>query len=193
MKCFSKARIPTDIGNFTMMCFAEEEEDRMPHVVLRKEMAEAYDKALPVRIHSECLTGDLFGSHRCDCGEQLDASLAYIHEHGGLLIYLRQEGRGIGLINKLKAYELQDKGLDTAEANLHLGFEIDERDYKDAITILQSLDVQRIKLITNNPEKIAAFDNSDIVIEERIPIVMKEKSENRRYFETKRKLLGHLF
>lgn len=164
----------------------------MPHVVLMKEGTKL-EEPIPVRIHSECLTGDLFGSHRCDCGEQLEASLEYIDDNGGLLIYLRQEGRGIGLINKLKAYELQDKGLDTAEANIHLGFEIDEREYKDALTILQQLGVKQIKLLTNNPEKIAAFENSNIVITERIPLVMKEKSENRRYFETKRKLLGHLF
>ncbi|HKK87497.1 MAG TPA: GTP cyclohydrolase II [Saprospiraceae bacterium] len=192
MKCYSKARIPTDFGTFIMMCFAQNEHDRMPHVVLMKEGTKL-EEPIPVRIHSECLTGDLFGSHRCDCGEQLEASLEYIDDNGGLLIYLRQEGRGIGLINKLKAYELQDKGLDTAEANIHLGFEIDEREYKDALTILQQLGVKQIKLLTNNPEKIAAFENSNIVITERIPLVMKEKSENRRYFETKRKLLGHLF
>lgn len=192
MKCFSKARIPTDFGSFVMMCFAEDENDRMPHVVLMKEGTDL-GKAIPVRIHSECLTGDLFGSHRCDCGEQLAASLQYIAEHGGLLVYLRQEGRGIGLINKLKAYELQDKGLDTAEANLHLGFEIDEREYKDALTILKELGVHEVRLLTNNPEKIAAFENSPIEIKERVPLVMKEKSENMRYFETKRRLLGHLF
>ena len=192
MKCFSKARIPTDFGNFVMMCFAEDENDRMPHVVIMKEGTELA-KAIPVRIHSECLTGDLFGSHRCDCGEQLAASLQYIAEHGGLLVYLRQEGRGIGLINKLKAYELQDKGLDTAEANLHLGFEIDEREYNDALTILKELGVHEVRLLTNNPEKIAAFENSHIEIKERVPLVMKEKSENMRYFETKRRLLGHLF
>lgn len=192
MKCYSQARIPTDFGSFIMKCFAEIEDDRMPHIVLMREGTD-WEGSIPVRIHSECITGDLFGSHRCDCGEQLEASLEYISEHGGLLIYLRQEGRGIGLINKLKAYELQDKGLDTAEANLHLGFEIDEREYNDAITILQQLEVNRIKLLTNNPEKIAAFDKSGIKIEERIPLVIKEKSENKKYFETKRNLMGHLF
>jgi GTP cyclohydrolase II len=192
MKCYSKAEIPGKYGNFNMMCFSDREDDRMPHIVIQKKLANT-KSAVPVRIHSECLTGDLFGSYRCDCGEQLIASLEYIEQNGGVLIYLRQEGRGIGIINKLKAYQLQDQGMDTAEANLHLGFEIDERDYQDAIEILGLLDIEQIRLITNNPEKIKAFDDANIQLVDRIPLVMTEREENAKYFETKRRLLGHLF
>ena len=145
-----------------------------------------------VRVHSECITGDVFGSTRCDCGEQLDASLKHINQHGGVLIYLRQEGRGIGLVNKLKAYNLQDEGFDTIVANHQLGFATDLRSYEAAITILKSFGIQRINLMTNNPEKLDAFENSGIHVESRIPIVISPVADNERYLQTKKDGMGHM-
>lgn len=162
-----------------------------PHLALvhsRTQMSEA----VPVRIHSECLTGDLFHSLKCDCGEQLHASLDYIQEHGGILIYLRQEGRGIGLINKLQAYNLQAQGLDTIEANVHLGFKPDQRDFGISVQILEDLHVSVIDLLTNNPEKISAIDESSIQLRSRIPVVIPPLSENEKYMEVKAKIMGHL-
>jgi len=145
-----------------------------------------------VRIHSECITGDLFGSTRCDCGEQLKASLDYIHEYGGMLIYLRQEGRGIGLVNKLKAYNLQDEGFDTVVANHQLGFATDLRNYDAALAILNQFGIKRIQLMTNNPEKLHAFETSGVSVESRIPLVIPAVSENERYLQTKKDSLGHM-
>ena len=130
---------------------------------------------------------------RCDCGEQLDQALAAIGEApAGILIYLRQEGRGIGLLNKLRAYNLQDDGLDTVEANIHLGFEPDERDYSVAVDILEDLGVMAIRLLTNNPNKVAAFERSRVRVIERVPLVVSETAENAIYLETKRRRLGHM-
>ncbi len=155
---------------------------------------EKFDPSQPVlvRIHSECMTGDLFGSHRCDCGEQLDQSLHLVAGRGGVVIYLRQEGRGIGLINKLKAYNLQDQGLNTADANTHLGFEVDARQYDLALEILSDLGIRQIHLLTNNPDKIEAIEHSDIEIVSRVPLIIPPRTENRAYLETKRALMGHL-
>ena len=163
----------------------------MPHVAL---VAEGVDVSKPVtiRIHSECLTGDLFGSKRCDCGEQLQKSLEIIAKEKGVLIYLRQEGRGIGLINKLKAYQLQDVGLNTIDANTHLGFEADSRHYDIAIDILKELKIAQIHLLTNNPEKIAAFEEEDIEVVQRIPLITTPLPENEAYLNTKKDILGHL-
>ena len=144
-----------------------------------------------VRIHSECITGDLFHSQRCDCGIQLDLSMDRIHKDKGVLIYLRQEGRGIGLINKLKAYNKQDEGLDTIEANLALGLDIDYRKYQKAIDILEDLGIKSINLLTNNPDKIKAFGDSDISIEKRIPLEVEANKNNRKYLQTKKTGLGH--
>jgi len=186
----AEARIPTPFGDFTMIAYAENPSERMPHLAF---VAEGFDPhgVVPVRIHSECMTGDVFGSRRCDCGEQLDHSLQYTAEHGGVVVYLRQEGRGIGLINKLKAYNLQDIGLNTAEANTHMGFEVDARQYECAVFILQDLGISRIALMTNNPEKVDALRRSPIQVADRIPMVIEPHPDNRHYLQTKQDLMGH--
>ncbi len=191
MKRQAEARIPTRVGNFTMIAYAASANERMPHLAL---LADGFDpsKPVPVRIHSECMTGDVFGSRRCDCGEQLDASLRIAAERGGLVIYLRQEGRGIGLINKLKAYNLQDLGLNTAEANTHLGFDVDSRQYECAVFILQDLGIEAVELITNNPDKVEALRRSPVRVAARLPLIIKPHDENRDYLVTKQELMGHL-
>jgi GTP cyclohydrolase II len=191
MKKQAEARIPTRAGNFTLIAYAHRADERMPHLAV---VAEGFDpsRPTPVRIHSECLTGDVFGSRRCDCGEQLDTALHLIAQQGGVLIYLRQEGRGIGLINKLKAYNLQDQGLNTAEANTHLGFDVDARQYECAVFILQDLGIRQVELITNNPDKVEALRRSPIEVIGRIPLVIPPHDDNRRYLVTKQELMGHL-
>jgi GTP cyclohydrolase II len=186
-----QTELPTKWGIFTVYAYADSPEDMQPHLALVHSRTQMSD-AVPVRIHSECLTGDLFHSLKCDCGEQLHASLDYIQEHGGILIYLRQEGRGIGLINKLQAYNLQAQGLDTIEANVHLGFKPDQRDFGIAVQILEDLHVGVIDLLTNNPEKISAIDESSIELRSRIPLVIQPLSENEKYMEVKAKIMGHL-
>ena len=192
MKRQSQALIPIPEGDFQLCAYAESKEDQMPHLALYSDAMDL-TKTINVRIHSECLTGDLFGSKRCDCGEQLERSLQIISNTNGILIYLRQEGRGIGLIEKLKAYQLQDKGMNTIDANLHLGFEIDERSYEDAISILMDIGVQKINLLTNNPEKIKAFDDSGIELVDRLALVTDPLEENEGYLDVKKNILGHLF
>lgn len=187
-----KAHLPTKWGDFELYSYAENHDETQPHLALVHKDMDA-NTIVPVRIHSECLTGDLLGSLRCDCGEQFEASMEYISQYHGVLVYLRQEGRGIGLINKLDAYNLQDEGLSTIEANIHLGFEPDERDFDIAITILKDLNINRIDLLTNNPEKIAAIDHSDIVLHSRIPLIIPSKRENESYLKVKANEMGHLF
>ncbi|MBK8556838.1 MAG: GTP cyclohydrolase II [Lewinellaceae bacterium] len=191
MKRQAEARIPSLYGNFTMMAYAKDAAEKMPHIAM---VAEGFDPAtpVPVRIHSECMTGDVFGSRRCDCGEQLDASLRIAAEKGGVVIYLRQEGRGIGLINKLKAYNLQDTGLNTAEANTHLGFDVDARQYECAVFIPQDLGITQVELITNNPEKVAALQHSPITVVNRIPVIIAPHADNKDYLQAKQELMGHL-
>ncbi|TNE47897.1 MAG: GTP cyclohydrolase II [Bacteroidetes bacterium] len=186
----AEARIPTRVGNFTMIAYADSAQEPMPHVAF---VAEGFDptKPVPVRIHSECMTGDVFGSRRCDCGEQLDASMHIAAEQGGVVVYLRQEGRGIGLINKLKAYNLQETGLNTAEANTHLGFDVDARQYECAIYILQDLGISQVELITNNPDKVEALRRSPVEVTAVIPLVMEPHDDNRHYLVTKQQLMGH--
>lgn len=146
------------------------------------------------RVHSECLTGDVMGSQRCDCRDQLLTSMKIIEEEGeGVLLYLRQEGRNIGLTEKIRAYALQDLGLDTVDANIHLGYKPDERDYGIAASILNNLQVKSIKLLTNNPEKIRQLSNAGIRIDERLPLIMEPTEYSRAYLETKTKRSGHLF
>ncbi len=187
----AEAVIPTPYGRFNMIAYADSAEEYAPHLAL---VHEDVDPAQPVviRIHSECITGDLFGSQRCDCGEQLHYSLRTAAERGGAVLYLRQEGRGIGIINKLKAYRLQDEGLDTIEANVHLGLEVDARQYGIAVAMLRDLKIPRIHLLTNNPEKIDAIADSSVEIVSRLPIIIPARTENREYLATKEKDMGHL-
>ncbi len=184
--------MPTKWGNFKMIAYAKSGDDSQPHIAM---VHENFDKNSTVllRIHSECLTGDLFGSNRCDCGEQLDKSLRQAALEGGIVIYLRQEGRGIGIINKLKAYNLQDKGFNTAEANVELGHDVDSRNYDEAIEILKDLGVKSVRLLTNNPLKIKAVEDSPIVLHERVPLIIRAKRENEAYLKTKKEFMGHLF
>lgn len=146
-----------------------------------------------VRIHSECMTGDVFGSIRCECGEQLDFAMNWFGQKGGVLIYLRQEGRGIGLVNKMHSYNLQDQGYNTKEANEMLGFHQDARDYREAIEILEDLGIRKIRLMTNNPNKIIGFQRSNIEVVERIPIEIEPHIENINYLKTKKWEMGHIF
>ncbi|MFQ5447496.1 MAG: GTP cyclohydrolase II [Saprospiraceae bacterium] len=187
----AEAVLPTDWGNFNIIAYAGSPDDPAPHVALVHENFEPSGTVL-VRIHSECMTGDLFGSHRCDCGEQLEKALELAAAEGGVVIYLRQEGRGIGLINKLKAYNLQDQGLNTADANTHLGFEIDARQYDLAVEILNDLGIRSIHLLTNNPLKIEAIEHSSIEIVSRMPLIIEPRKENHFYLKTKSELMGHL-
>ncbi len=190
MKRQAEAEIPTPYGTFQMIAYAETPEDNRPHIAL---VSSINTNEIPlVRVHSECLTGDIFASARCDCGEQLHAALLQIGKEGGALIYLRQEGRGIGLINKLKAYQLQDKGFDTAEANVHLGFDIDERDYTSAKIILDDLNITQVRLMTNNPDKIDSLKNNQIDVVERIPVIIEPNDNNIGYLQTKQTIMGHL-
>jgi GTP cyclohydrolase II len=188
----AEAVIPTPWGNFSMIAFSEEASDWMPHLALVHENFDTNQPVL-VRIHSECITGDLFGSKRCDCGEQLDRALELTAAKGGIVLYLRQEGRGIGLINKLKAYNLQDNGLNTMDANVHLGLEVDARQYDVAIKMLELLGVKKIRLLTNNPEKIEAFESSKITIVERVPLIIEPNEDNLSYLKTKADDMGHMF
>lgn len=192
MRTQAEAMIPTPWGNFRMIAFADKPDNWMPHLALVHENFDPQKPAL-VRIHSECITGDLFHSKRCDCGEQLYKALEMTAQAGGIVIYLRQEGRGIGLINKLKAYNLQDLGLNTVDANVHLGLEIDARDYQIAIDMLLSIGVKQIQLLTNNPDKIEALENSPIQVVSRIALVVEPQKENYNYLKTKKEELGHLF
>lgn len=188
---FSEALIPTDWGDYLMSAYASEESEPMPHIVLKHPDMDP-SQEITVRVHSECITGDLFHSNRCDCGEQLTASMKQITQDKGMLIYLRQEGRGIGIINKLRAYNKQDEGLDTIEANIVLGFDVDDRDFSLAVDILVNEGVSKIKLMTNNPQKISSIDNGRIKITERMPIEIPAKKENENYLKTKKFGLGHL-
>ena len=184
------ARIPTSYGEFTAIAFREKLTGK-EHVALVLGDVDGADNIL-VRVHSECLTGDVFHSLRCDCGEQLEQALAQIEEEGsGVLLYMAQEGRGIGLLNKLRAYELQEQGLDTVEANLELGFPADARDYGIGNQILADLGLTTIRILTNNPKKLVGIDGFGLTVVEQLPIEISPQAENRRYLATKRAKLGH--
>jgi len=183
------ARLPTAFGEFTITVYRDGKGQE--HLAVR--MGDLTGAPVLVRIHSECLTGDVFGSVRCDCGEQLQAALRHIAQEGrGLLLYLRQEGRGIGLNNKIRAYALQDQGMDTVEANLHLGFPADARCYSDAAAILKDQGVRSVRLVTNNPEKVKALETRGIVVAERVRYEIQPRQENYSYLQTKAAKLGHL-
>ncbi len=185
-----RVQMPTRYGVFELIAFKQLNTGDI-HMALKKgEWTE--DDAVLVRVHSSCLTGDILGSLRCDCGEQLHAAMQMIEEAGrGLVLYMNQEGRGIGLLNKLKAYKLQEEGMDTVEANLHLGFGVDERDYGVGAQILRKLGIGKIKLISNNPRKRAGLSGYGLEITERVPIEMVPNLYNKKYLVTKRDKMGH--
>ncbi len=183
-------RLPTEYGEFQAVAY-EEVLTGKQHVALVKGDVAGAENVL-VRVHSECLTGDVFHSQRCDCGEQLELALRRIEEEGmGVLLYLAQEGRGIGLLNKLRAYELQESGLDTVEANLELGFAADQREYGIGSQMLADLGLTTIRVLTNNPKKISGIAGFGLTVVSQEPIEVAPNSENRRYLETKREKLGH--
>lgn len=188
----SSTKLSTEFGgDFTAIAYSNDVDDSI-HVALLKGEIKNDDEVL-VRVHSECLTGDVFGSKRCDCGGQLHKAMEMIDEEGkGVILYMRQEGRGIGLVNKLKAYELQDKGLDTVEANIQLGFKPDLRDYGIGAQILVDLGVRKMRLMTNNPKKIVGLEGYGLKVVERVPIEIKPHERNLVYLRTKKKKLGHI-
>jgi len=187
----STTKLPTEFGEFTVIAYSNEVDSNV-HLALVKGEIKPEDDVL-VRVHSECLTGDVFGSRRCDCGEQLHRAMEMINERGqGVMLYMRQEGRGIGLVNKLKAYELQDKGLDTVEANIKLGFKADLRDYGVGAQILVDLGVRKMRLMTNNPKKIVGLEGYGLKMVERVPMETSPHERNLVYLKTKKKKLGHM-
>ena len=192
VRLYAETNLPTEFGLFRVAVFLEESSQKEHLAIIRGEIQGK--KNLLIRVHSECFTGEVLHSLKCDCKQQLDRALDLIVRRGkGVVLYLRQEGRGIGIINKLKAYNLQDLGLNTVDANIHLGLEVDARQYDIAVEMLKELNVQRINLLTNNPDKIEAFDHSGIEVIARVPLVIPPREENRNYLETKQRELGHFF
>lgn len=185
----AKANIPTQFGKFTVYGFLEHKTGKEHLAIVAGEIDAR--KRIPVRIHSECWTGDVLGSLKCDCRQQLEAALTHVGEHGGMVLYLRQEGRGIGLLNKLKAYALQEQGMDTVEANHALGFPDDLRSYECAVEMLKFFGIHQVKLLTNNPKKIGALELAGIEVE-RERHQLESNPHNLRYLKTKAKKSGHL-
>ncbi len=186
------ATLPTAFGGDFKFIVYENDVDEMKHVALVKGEITPEDAVL-VRVHSECMTGDVFGSMRCDCGDQLHTAMEIINEAGkGVIVYMHQEGRGIGLVNKVKAYDLQEHGRDTVEANIELGFKEDLRDYGIGAQILVDLGVKKIRMLTNNPKKVVGLEGYGMAIVERIPIEIKPNEDNLRYLRTKKEKMGHI-
>lgn len=191
IKIQAEANVPTEHGTFRMIAFAENADDWMPHMAIIADKTNL-NEAVNVRFHSECITGEVFHSQKCECGQQLDAAMKYMHENGGIIVYLRQEGRNIGIINKLRAYSLQEKGLDTVQANLELGLPADDRNFGVAIDILNNLGVKKINLLTNNPEKVRFVQESNIELNSRVPLQIPANENSRGYLQTKKDFFGHL-
>ncbi len=187
----AEAKLPTKYGDFKVIAYRSTT-DPDEHLALVMGDVNTDDPVL-VRVHSQCLTGDVFHSMRCDCGEQIEMAMKRISEEGrGVVLYMRQEGRGIGVHNKIKAYALQDKGMDTVEANIELGFKADQRDYGIGAQILVDLGVRKMRLMTNNPKKMSGLESYGLTITEQLPITTRPNPHNRRYLQTKQKKLGHL-
>lgn len=192
VKCAVETRLPTSSGEFRLRAY-ENTIDGLTHLALLMGKPEGKSDVL-VRVHSACLTGDALHSLRCDCGQQLKAAMGRVAAAGeGVIVYMQQEGRGIGLLNKMRAYHLQDEGLDTVEANEQLGFPPDLRDYRIAARILDDLDLGRIRLITNNPKKVGGLRGFGMEISERVPLEIEPNGHNERYLRTKREKLDHVF
>ncbi|MDH5597679.1 MAG: GTP cyclohydrolase II, partial [Cyclobacteriaceae bacterium] len=182
--------MPTDWGSFKLTAFKQKNTDEV-HIALTKGTW-TEDEPILVRVHSSCVTGDIFGSCRCDCGGQLHKAMNMVeHEGKGIVLYMKQEGRGIGLLNKLKAYKLQEEGLDTVEANLQLGFQMDQRDYGVGAQILRALGVRKLKLISNNPTKRVGLIGYGLEIVENVPVEIPSNQHNEKYLKTKRDKMGH--
>lgn len=188
---FARANLPTRFGDFHVVVFRNTLDDKEHVALVRGEVAG--ESEVPVRLHSECLTGDVLGSLRCDCRDQLEFTLSRLgKEERGVFVYLRQEGRGIGLGNKIRAYALQEQGLDTYEANQHLGFDDDLRDYRVAALILRILKVESVRLVTNNPRKISGLRENGVDVADRMPVVMELNHHNTDYIVAKARKSGHL-
>jgi GTP cyclohydrolase II len=187
----AEANFPTDFGDFRMVAFSEQEKDWMPHFALISKNTD-FSKTVNIRFHSECITGEVFHSKKCECGQQLDFAMEFMQKNGGIIVYLRQEGRNIGIINKLKAYELQEKGRDTVEANLDLGLPVDARDFTIAVEILKQLNISEINLLTNNPLKLDAVEQSSIILNKRIPLQIASTKDSKDYLSVKKDYFGHL-
>lgn len=187
------ADLPTPIGEFEVYAFEHPDLDGEHAVLTKGDPSVEGDEGVLCRVHSACLTGDTFHSRRCDCGAQFDEALERIEDEGqGVLVYLNQEGRGIGLLNKIRAYRLQDEGHDTVDANRELGFPADARDYAPAADVLAALDVERVRLLTNNPDKVQALEDEGVRVEERVHLHVETGAQGRGYLEAKRDRLGHL-